>query len=33
MAIDFSNAWNPGVKIIDETISLLPNMLLALLSR
>src|SRR5246127_3787680 len=31
MPIDFSNAWNTGVKIINETISLLPNMLLALL--
>jgi hypothetical protein len=25
MPIDFSNAWNTGVKIINETISLLPN--------
>ena len=31
MPIDFSNAWNTGVRIINETISLLPNMLLALL--
>ncbi len=31
MPIDFSNAWNTGVKIINETISLLPNLLLALL--
>src|ERR1700757_1524237 len=31
MPIDFSNAWNTGVKIINETISLLPNILLALL--
>ena len=31
MPIDFSNAWNTGVKIINQTISLLPNILLALL--
>jgi small-conductance mechanosensitive channel len=31
MPIDFSNAWNTGVKIINETISLLPNLLLAIL--
>ena len=31
MPIDFSNAWNTGVRIINETISLLPNLLLALL--
>src|ERR1700747_914334 len=31
MPIDFSNAWNTGVKIINETISLLPNLLLAFL--
>ena len=31
MPIDFSNAWNTGVKIINETISLLPNLLLAVL--
>lgn len=31
MPIDFSNAWYTGVKIINETISLLPNILLALL--
>ena len=31
MPIDFSNAWNTGVKIINETISLLPNILLAVL--
>jgi len=31
MPIDFSNAWNSGVKIINETISLLPNLLLAVL--
>ena len=31
MPIDFSNAWNTGVKIINETISLLLNILLALL--
>jgi small conductance mechanosensitive channel len=31
MPIDFSNAWNTGIKIINETISLLPNLLLALL--
>ena len=31
MPIDFSYAWNTGVKIINETISLLPNLLLAVL--
>src|SRR4029077_11593954 len=31
MPIDFSKAWNSGVKIINETISLLPNLLLAVL--
>jgi small conductance mechanosensitive channel len=31
MPIDFSNAWNTGVRIINQTISLLPNLLLALL--
>ncbi len=31
MPIDFSNAWNTGVRNINETISLLPNLLLALL--
>ena len=31
MPIDFSNAWNTGVRIINEAISLLPNLLLALL--
>src|ERR1700747_3841891 len=31
MPIDFSNAWNTGVNIINETISLLPNLLLAVL--
>jgi small conductance mechanosensitive channel len=31
MPIDFSNAWNTGVKIINETISLLANLLLAVL--
>jgi multidrug transporter EmrE-like cation transporter len=31
MPIDFSSAWNTGVKISNETISLLPNILLALL--
>ncbi len=31
MPIDFSNAWSSGVKIINETISLLPNLLLAVL--
>ena len=31
MPIDFSNAWNTGVKIINETISLLSNLLLAVL--
>lgn len=31
MPIDFSNVWNAGAKIINETISLLPNLLLAVL--
>jgi hypothetical protein len=31
MPIDFSSDWNTGVKIINETISLLPNILLAFL--
>jgi small conductance mechanosensitive channel len=31
MPIDFSNAWNTAIKIINETISLLPNLLLAVL--
>ena len=31
MPIDFSNAWNTAVKIINEAISLLPNLLLAIL--
>jgi small-conductance mechanosensitive channel len=31
MPIDFSSAWNTGVKIINEAISLLPNLLLAVL--
>jgi len=31
MPIDFSNAWNTGVKIINETISLIPNVVLAIL--
>jgi len=31
MPVDFSNAWNAGVKIINKSISLLPNVLLALL--
>jgi small-conductance mechanosensitive channel len=30
MPIDFSNAWNTGVKIINEAISLLPNLALAI---
>src|SRR5882724_4400238 len=30
MPIDFSNAWKTGVKIINEAISLLPNVLLAI---
>ena len=29
MPIDFSAAWNTGVKIINDTISLLPNFVLA----
>lgn len=31
MPIDFSNAWNTGVKIINEAISLIPNLVLAIL--
>jgi len=31
MPIDFSNAWDTGVRIINQTISLLPNLFLALL--
>jgi small conductance mechanosensitive channel len=31
MPIDFSNAWNTCIKIINEAISLLPNLLLAVL--
>ena len=30
MPIDFSNAWKAGVKIINEAISLLPNVVLAI---
>jgi len=30
MPIDFSNAWKTGVKIINEAISLLPNVVLAI---
>ena len=31
MHLDFSNAWKAGARIIDETISLLPNLALAIL--
>ena len=31
MPIDFSNAWKTGVNIINEAISLLPNLILAIL--
>ena len=31
MPIDFSNAWNTGIKIINEAISMLPNLALAVL--
>jgi small-conductance mechanosensitive channel len=30
MPIDFSNAWNTGVKILNQAISLIPNFLLAI---
>jgi small conductance mechanosensitive channel len=30
MPIDFSNAWKTGIKIINESISLLPNLVLAI---
>jgi hypothetical protein len=30
MPIDFSNAWKTGVKIINEAIWLLPNVVLAI---
>ena len=30
MPIDFSNAWKTGVKIINEAIALLPNVVLAI---
>jgi len=29
MPIDFSNAWKSGVKIINASVSLLPNLILA----
>jgi small conductance mechanosensitive channel len=31
MPIDFSGAWKTGIKIIDQSISLLPNLVLAIL--
>jgi small conductance mechanosensitive channel len=31
MPIDFSNAWKTGARIINESISLLPNLVLAIL--
>jgi small conductance mechanosensitive channel len=31
MPIDFSNAWKTGIKIVNETISLLPNLVLGIL--
>jgi small conductance mechanosensitive channel len=31
MSLDFSAAWNTGAKIINEAISLIPNVILALL--
>jgi small conductance mechanosensitive channel len=31
MPVDFSNAWNSGVKIVNEAISLVPNIVLAIL--
>lgn len=31
MPIDFSNAWDTGVKIINQAISLIPNLILAIL--
>ena len=31
MPIDFSSAWDTGVKITNKTISLLPNLVLAIL--
>src|ERR1041385_3613283 len=30
MPIDFSNAWKTGIKIINDAISLLPNLALAI---
>lgn len=30
MPIDFSNAWNTGVRIINQAIALIPNLLIAL---
>ena len=29
MPIDFSNAWNTGVRIINQSIALIPNFLIA----
>ncbi len=31
MSVDFSNAWRTGVKIVNQSISLLPNLVLAIL--
>jgi hypothetical protein len=31
MPIDFSSAWKGGAKIVDEAISLLPNLILAVI--
>ena len=31
MPVDFSNAWKTGIKIINESISLLPNIILGIL--
>ena len=31
MPIDFSNAWKTGVKIINQAIALIPNLIIALL--
>jgi len=31
MPVDFSIAWKTGAKILNETISLLPNIILGLL--
>ena len=31
MPIDFSSAWKGGAKIVDQAISLLPNLVLAII--